>query len=76
MSASAVSLGEIIELSGREKVGARDIPIMSITMRDGLIDQAERFKKRIASSEISGYKYDFRLMKASSGFKGNIRVPQ
>ncbi|MBA8889820.1 type I restriction enzyme S subunit [Dokdonella fugitiva] len=57
MSVPTVRLGELIELSGREKVGARDIPIMSITMRDGLIDQAERFKKRIASSEISGYKY-------------------
>lgn len=56
MSVHMECLGEILELSGRERAGSRELPIMSITMHDGLIDQAQRFKKRIASKEISGYK--------------------
>ena len=50
-------LGEIIESSGGAKVaGLLDAPIMSITMKNGLVDQSEKFKKRIASADISGYK--------------------
>ena len=33
---------------------------MSITMHDGLIDQKEKFKKRIASKDISGYRKVYR----------------
>jgi len=52
-----VRLGDLFELSGREKIGEFiDAPIMSITMNQGLIDQNEKFKKRIASSDISKYK--------------------
>lgn len=52
----SVAIGDIIEPAGNDKVGKdKNIPIMSITMNDGLIDQADKFKKRIASSDISKY---------------------
>ena len=38
------------------RAGARDLPILSMTMRDGLVDQEEKFKKRIASANTSTYK--------------------
>lgn len=53
----SISIGDILEPADNEKVGSqKDIPIMSITMNDGLIDQADKFKKRIASADISKYK--------------------
>ena len=42
------------------RVGSEDIPILSITMARGLIDQHEKFNKRIASADISNYKKVFR----------------
>jgi type I restriction enzyme M protein len=49
-------IGEIFEPANNGKIGnAQDVPIMSITMRDGLIDQGDKFKKRIASTDISKY---------------------
>jgi type I restriction enzyme M protein len=51
-----VELGEVLDLSGKDKVKDEDIPVMSITMYDGLIDQSDKFKKRIASKDISNYK--------------------
>ncbi len=56
MSWPMVPFGEILRLAPRELVERRDLPVMSITMRDGLVDQHEKFKKRIASSDISTYK--------------------
>ncbi|MEI6552953.1 MAG: N-6 DNA methylase [bacterium] len=51
-----VALSQILEKSG-EKVGnKKNIPVMSITMERGLIDQGEKFKKRIANIDISKYK--------------------
>lgn len=51
-----VLLGDLIEHSKNGKIGKGvDAPIMSITMEHGLIDQGDKFKKRIASSDISGY---------------------
>lgn len=55
-----VELGEILELSGKEKVKENKYPIMSITMHNGLIDQSDKFKKRIASDSIENYKIVFR----------------
>lgn len=53
---NSVAIGDILELAGNDKVGnAKNVPIMSITMNDGLIDQADKFKKRIASADISKY---------------------
>jgi len=45
-------------LSGRksERVGAAALPVLSVTMKHGLVDQADKFKKRIASTNISTYK--------------------
>ncbi len=51
-----VELGNILELSSKIKVGKNICPIMSITMHKGLIDQSEKFKKRIASNNIENYK--------------------
>ncbi len=51
-----IKLGDILELSGKEKVGDRNVPILSVTMRNGLVDQSDKFNKRIASEDISGYK--------------------
>jgi len=49
-------LGKIIKLADKKKVGDKnDIPVMSITMKNGLIDQNQKFNKRIASSNISKY---------------------
>lgn len=56
MSVPMVPFGEILQLAPRELAGSRDFPIMSITMRDGLVDQDKKFKKRIASNDISAYK--------------------
>lgn len=54
---STIQLGDLIELGGKNKVGKNnDIPVMSITMKDGLIDQADKFNKRIASTDISKYR--------------------
>ncbi len=51
-----VALGTILEKVS-QKVGVnKNIPIMSITMEKGLIDQGEKFKKRIANIDISKYK--------------------
>lgn len=51
-----VELGEILELSGKIRVGKNVYPIMSITMHQGLIDQSDKFKKRVASDNIENYK--------------------
>lgn len=49
-------IGQIIEPANNGKIGdAKNVPIMSITMKDGLIDQSDKFKKRIASADISKY---------------------
>ncbi len=52
-----LEIGDLIELAKQKKVGDnKNIPIMSITMKDGLIDQMDKFNKRIASTNISKYK--------------------
>lgn len=49
-------IGDIFEMSGKSKAGSQSLPIMSITMKGGLVDQSQKFKKRIASDDISLYK--------------------
>lgn len=51
-----VKLGEVLSKSGKTKVKNEKPPIMSITMEKGLIDQNTRFKRRVASKDISNYK--------------------
>lgn len=58
---SWVRLGSILKETSQEKVkGEQNLPILSMTMKSGLIDQTEKFSKRIASKDISGYKKVYR----------------
>lgn len=57
MSASPmVALGEILQPAKAPRMNKNDYPILSITMHGGLVPQADRFKKRIASKDTSRYK--------------------
>jgi len=51
-----VVLGDLIALAKMRRAGNEDLPILSMTMHGGLIDQADKFKKRIASADTSPYK--------------------
>lgn len=53
-------LGEILEQSGRHRAGDQDLPVLSITMKHGLVDQADKFKKRVASSDTSNYRVAYK----------------
>ena len=51
------SFGDLISPANVERCGNRtDLPILSITMRNGIIFQADRFKKVIASTNTEDYK--------------------
>ncbi|WP_404273296.1 restriction endonuclease subunit S [Yersinia similis] len=60
MSWAPKSLGEILEQSGRDRAGKQNLPVLSITMKHGLVDQAEKFKKRVASSDTSNYRIAYK----------------
>lgn len=49
-------MGDIFQLSGQKRAGSESFPVMSITMHHGLIDQSDKFKKRVASINTSNYK--------------------
>ena len=51
-----IPLGEVIEKASVERCGERVFPILSITMKDGIVLQDEKFKKRIASVDTAEYK--------------------
>ena len=52
-----ITFGDIMTPAKIERCGDRtDLPILSITMRNGIIFQNERFKKVIASSNTKDYK--------------------
>lgn len=51
-----VELGELIRSAKVRRAGSEDFPLLSMTMRDGLVDQADRFSKRIAGADLSSYK--------------------
>ena len=51
-----MKLGDIITVADLEKCGNRAFPVLSMTMHDGLVLQTDRFKKKIASKDLSGYK--------------------
>src|SRR5262249_3140322 len=56
-----ISFQELFASSGSDRIGPGDnAPVMSITMDRGLIDQSAKFKKRIASADISHYKKVYR----------------
>ena len=54
--ARRVRLGELISKAKTERCGDRSFPVLSMTMHDGIIAQSERFKKAIASKDVSSYK--------------------
>lgn len=49
-------LGDLIQPAAVQRAGEKNYPVLSMTMRDGLVDQADKFKKRIASADTSAYK--------------------
>jgi type I restriction enzyme S subunit len=51
-----IPLGNVISKASVERCGTAQLPILSITMKDGLVLQDEKFKKRIASADTSEYK--------------------
>lgn len=60
MSWPPKSLSEILEQSGHRRAGEQQFPVLSITMKQGLVDQADKFKKRVASSDTSNYRVAYR----------------
>lgn len=51
-----VPLGELIKPARAQRAGSEEHPILSMTMHDGLVDQSSKFKKRVASYDVSDYK--------------------
>jgi type I restriction enzyme S subunit len=51
-----VRLGELIAPATLRRAGKSNYPILSMTMRSGLVDQTSKFKKRVASIDTSTYK--------------------
>ena len=57
MTWESVPLGRLIAPAPPSRLGTdRQLPVLSMTMRDGLIDQSVKFKKRIAGEDLSGYR--------------------
>lgn len=51
-----VPLGDVIAPAISARAGSRQLPLLSMTMHDGLVDQTTKFKKRVASEDTSSYK--------------------
>lgn len=56
MTIKHMKLGDLIKPAKVERAGGRDLPVLSMTMHEGLIDHAQKFKKRVASADTSAYK--------------------
>jgi type I restriction enzyme S subunit len=56
IDATHVPLGEIITGAKVFKAGNGDYPLLSMTMHHGLVRQEDKFKKRVASRDLSQYK--------------------
>jgi type I restriction enzyme S subunit len=56
VSVCTVPLGKIIRPAPVRRAGEGEYPLLSMTMRDGLVEQKNRFKKRIASRETKDYR--------------------
>lgn len=52
----AVLLGELIARAKVRRAGGDSLPILSMTMEHGLVDQSDKFKKRVASVDTASYK--------------------
>ncbi|WP_411145825.1 restriction endonuclease subunit S [Streptomyces sp. x-80] len=53
---SVLPLGSLIKPAALRRAGSREFPILSMTMHRGLVDQGDKFKKRVASQDTSTYK--------------------
>ena len=51
-----VQLRELIHAAQLERCGERELPVLSMTMHDGIVLQSARFKKSLASFDQSAYK--------------------
>lgn len=51
-----VKLGELISKASVKKAGDSNLPILSMTMHEGLVLQSSRFDKRIASNSTANYR--------------------
>ena len=60
MDCKMVELGTLIKQAKTVYCGNNDYPVLSMTMRSGLVFQDEKFKKVIASNNRSGYKVVYR----------------
>ncbi|MES9905757.1 MAG: restriction endonuclease subunit S [Sedimenticola sp.] len=60
MSLASRTLDSLLAKSGSERAGGNDFPVLSITMKHGLVDQSEKFKKRVASQDTSKYRVAYR----------------
>lgn len=56
MSIRKVELGALIQPAQLRRAEKETFPILSMTMHGGLVDQAIKFKKRVASTDTSQYK--------------------
>jgi len=55
-----VVLGDLISSADIVKCSENNFPVLSITKSDGIVLQSEKFKKRIASQDITNYKVVYR----------------
>ena len=53
---NTVALGELIRSAAVVRAGNGNYPLLSMTMHDGLVNQSAKFKKRVASDDVSSYK--------------------
>ena len=56
MTVPHTDLGRLIEPAPVRRAANGEFPILSMTMRDGLVDQSAKFKKRVASTDTSAYR--------------------
>lgn len=49
-------LGELIGQARTRRAGSGEFPLLSMTMHHGLVPQESKFKKRVASIDVSDYK--------------------
>ncbi|MDZ4091689.1 MAG: restriction endonuclease subunit S [Arthrobacter sp.] len=53
---NVAKLGELIRPAKVQRAGSESYPLLSMTMRHGLVPQDEKFKKRVAGADLSQYK--------------------
>lgn len=56
MSVTHIQLGKFLQPAKTIKAGDNDYPLLSMTMKGGLVDPTTKFKKRVASDDTSTYK--------------------